>query len=83
MKKLIVMFVLTIMFITAGCGDSRIVDGKYCDTYGLVNKHETKCANVQYRVIKGNVFWGVILVNTIVAPIYFFGFSLYEPALLK
>jgi hypothetical protein len=34
---------------------------------------------VQYKTVVGNVIWGIILVETIIAPIYFFGFSLYEP----
>jgi len=62
-----------------GCGDTKIIDGIEYDTYGLINDDEKKNPNIQYEVIWGNVVWGAILVETIVAPIYFFGFSLWEP----
>ena len=29
--------------------------------------------------IVGNVVWSVLLVETVIAPIYFLGFSLFEP----
>jgi len=80
MKKIITMLLcVAFLFVASSCGEGRTVGGKYCDTYGLLNKHEVKCDNVQYRTIVGNVVWGIILVETVVAPIYFFGFSLYEP----
>lgn len=79
MKKIIVVM-LCIIFLTmsVGCGSSKVVNGKFCDTYGLLNK-ENKCHNVQYRTIVGNVIWGVIFFESIVIPVYLFGFSLYEP----
>jgi len=30
-------------------------------------------------MIWGNIIWGVILFVTVIAPIYFFGFSMFEP----
>jgi hypothetical protein len=65
-----------------GCGSSKVLDGNYCDTYGLLNR-EMKCENVQYKTVVGNVIWGVLLFETIIAPVYFFGFSLYEPVGVK
>lgn len=38
-----------------------------------------KNPDVAYRLIIGNIIWSCILVETIIAPIYFIGFSLYEP----
>lgn len=79
MKKLLAALICAVfLFTVAGCGDGQMVSGKYCDTYGLLNK-ETKCEGVEYKTIVGNVIWGIILVETVIAPIYFFGFSLYEP----
>jgi hypothetical protein len=81
MKKIIVTLVCMISLLVAsvGCGEGRAVNGKYCDTYGLLNKEELKCEGVQYKTIVGNVFWGIVFIETIFVPIYFFGFSLYEP----
>ncbi len=78
----------TIIIITTliGCGNSRIVNGKQRETIGLVNILvndssilEPKWPDVQYKMIMGNVIWGIILCETVVAPIYFFGFSMFEP----
>jgi hypothetical protein len=30
-------------------------------------------------MIIGNIVWSCILVETVIAPIYFLGFSVYEP----
>lgn len=83
MKKLIAVVMFVAMLGLVGCGSPRTVSGKYCDTYGLLNKDEAKCKGVRYRVITGNVIWGILLAETVVAPVYFFGFSLYEPVGLE
>jgi hypothetical protein len=46
MKKVIAML-LCVMFLFAvtGCADGQMANGKYCDSYGLLNK-ETKCEGV-------------------------------------
>jgi len=81
MKKLITLLIvvsLTIMPLY-GCGNTKVIDGVEYDTYGLVSKGETRNPNIKYKVIIGNIIWSCILVETIIAPIYFLGFSLYEP----
>lgn len=79
MKKLIAIIILIASLSLIGCGTDQTIQGKYCGTYGLFNRSDMKCSNVQYKVIGGNVFWAIALSATIVAPIYFLGFSLYEP----
>lgn len=49
------------------------------DSYGLLNKEEVRVDGVKYCTIVGNVLWGIILIKTIIAPVYFFGFSTMEP----
>ena len=80
MKRIIAicMVVIFALSVTA-CGDTKNIDGVTYDTYGLLNEDDNKNPSIKYEVIWGNVVWGVILVETIVAPIYFFGFSLFEP----
>ncbi len=80
MKKLIAQL-LIIMFLAVtltGCGDPKVIKGKEVPTYGMFNQ-EKKYDDVEYQVIVGNVIWGIILCETIIGPVYFFGFSLYEP----
>jgi len=72
--------VILFLFSTViGCSESRIFDGKVVETYGLINKSEVKVENVQYKLCVGNFIWGILLVETLIAPIYFFGFDIYEP----
>ncbi len=80
MRKLIAQILIVVMLSVSlmGCGDSKVIQGKEIGTYGLFNQDQ-KYEDVEYRVVIGNVVWGILLVETIVAPIYFFGFSLFEP----
>ena len=78
MKKLLCALMLS-MLLTTSCGDDQYIKGKYCPTYGFLNKDEVKCEGVQYKIIGGNIFWAIIFSETIVAPLYFFLFDLYEP----
>jgi len=68
-----------LLIVTTGCADRRTIDGVTYDTYGVLNKDEKKNEAVQYEVVWGNVVWGSILFSTVIAPVYFFGFSLWEP----
>ena len=80
MKRFIaVSLILMMCVMVSGCGNSRVIGGVEYDTYGLMNKDENRSPKIQYEVIWGNVFWGVIFAETLIAPIYFFGFSLFEP----
>ncbi|OGZ97606.1 MAG: hypothetical protein A3I44_02915 [Candidatus Sungbacteria bacterium RIFCSPLOWO2_02_FULL_51_17] len=62
-----------------GCGNTKVINGVEYDTYGLLNQNEKQNPNIQYELILGNLIWGVVLVETVIAPVYFFGFSLFEP----
>lgn len=44
-----------------------------------MNSELEKNKNIEYEVVWGNVIWGALLFETIIAPIYFFGFDLFEP----
>lgn len=84
MKKLlkngaIIAVCLIVLLSFSGCGDTMRIDGVEYDTYGLMNEDSKKNENVEYEVIWGNVIWGAVLFETIIGPIYFYGFSLFEP----
>ena len=81
MKKLIC--IILVGFTLIVCADEMTIDGVTYDTYGFLNKEENKDPNIKYEVSIGNVIWSCILVETIIAPIYFFGFSLLEPIGIK
>jgi len=80
--KMFVIFLIFLFVATTslyGCGDRKTIDGVTYGTYGLLNEGSKRNENIEYEVIWGNVVWSVILIETIVAPIYFLGFSLFEP----
>ena len=75
--------VLYIMTIAMSCADSKVIDGIKYDTYGLINKDDNKHPDIKYELVIGNIVWSCILVQTVIAPIYFLGFSIYEPVRKK
>lgn len=82
MKKHIAIIVSVLLLTSClyGCGQPRVINGKEYETIGLVdmlNGDKDPC--IKYRVSVGNVIWGAILFTTIVAPIYFYGFSCMNP----
>jgi len=84
MKKIIsIILIICFMFCFCSCGDPKFIDGKEYETYGLLNSNTAKNDDIQYELITGNVVWGIILIETVIAPIYFFGFSIYEPICKK
>jgi hypothetical protein len=84
MKKFIATFVLTAFtFLTVGCGQPKTIDGVTYDTYGFMNADTKKNPKIKYEISTGNVIWSVILFSSVVAPVYFIGFSLYNPIALN
>lgn len=79
MKKITICVIICICLFINGCGNPKIINGTYHETFGLFNKEEVKDPYVHYDIICGNVIWGCLLFETIIAPIYFFGFSMWEP----
>jgi hypothetical protein len=80
MKKKIAIIVLVVVSLAfSGCANTKVIDGVEYDTYGLLNKDEKKNEKIQYELVWGNIVWGAILFSSVVAPVYFYGFSMCEP----
>jgi len=79
LKKFVIAILIMSFVSVTGCGDTKRIDGITYDTYGLINKSEKRNPDIKYRLIIGNVVWSIILVETVLAPVYFIGFSMYEP----
>jgi hypothetical protein len=77
MRK-ITIIILLMCFLSA-CSSTKVIDGTEYDTYGLLNQSTKQNPNIEYEVVWGNVFWGIVLFETIITPIYFFGFDLFQP----
>jgi len=76
--KYVCALVLVAMLV-AGCGSPKVINGKQYETYGLLNADNVKDPNIRYEPSLGNIIWGIALIGTIAAPVYFFGFSLFNP----
>jgi len=80
MKKKIAIIVLVVVSLAfSGCANTKVIDGVEYDTYGLLSKDEKKNEKIQYELVWGNIVWGAILFSSVVAPVYFYGFSMWEP----
>ena len=83
MKIVIILMCVIFLLFTVACGSNKIIDGNEYETYGLINKDENRSPNIKYKPIWGNIIWGCLLADTLIAPIYFFGFSMFEPVEVK
>jgi hypothetical protein len=79
MKKRVIAAVAGLALALSACADSKTINGVTYEPYGLVTAGSKQNPNIKYNIVWGNVFWAVVLSETVVAPIYFVGWSLYEP----
>ena len=77
MKRLIGLLLVLCLF--TACSDDMVIDGVRYETYGFANQDEVKSPKVRYRLVFGNLVWSILLGETVVAPIYFIGWDLFEP----
>ncbi len=79
-KQIVSLGVILFLLVFCGCADTKIIDGVVYDTRGLIHKvTDDFNPDIEYHIVWGNMIWGVVLSASIVAPIYFFGFSMFEP----
>jgi hypothetical protein len=81
-KFLAVKLVVTLALLTTACGGAKI-NGVYYDSYGLANEQSHRNTNVVYEISAGSVLWGIVLSETIIAPVYIIGWDLYKPVAQK
>lgn len=84
MKKLIsIILIFTLSVLFFGCADSLTQNGKTYYSFGIVNEDAYRSDDVVYQVCFGNVFWSIVLIETVIFPIYVIGWSLWKPVRLK
>lgn len=80
MKKIISLVLVAVFsLMVMGCGQPKEIGNVKYDTYGFLNADTKKNPNVKYEISYGNLFWSIVLSGSIVFPVYFIGFSLYNP----
>lgn len=80
MKKL---FTTALMALSlAACSSNLTVENTKYESYGLLSpsKEDKK---VCYKANTGDVILGVLFIETVIAPIYIFGFDVFEPVAMK
>jgi hypothetical protein len=80
MKKMIASLMIALTL--AGCSQTINDPTRAYEPYGLLNE-EKRNENVCYETNVGDVILGIILVETIIAPVYIFGFDVKEPKRMK
>lgn len=85
MRAIAVVAILSVLLL--GCGKPQYLgqgaEKKFYPTHGLANEPSNKSRHVCYEISLGNVIWSIILIETIVFPIYFVGWSIWNPVRLK
>ena len=73
---------LLMLIINISCADSKTfeINGKQVtvEPYGWADL-DKKNKNIRYETNVGNVVWSILLCQTIVAPVVFTGWYLFEP----
>lgn len=72
-------FVIIAALLLSGCAQSKVICGVEYRPYGLLSADEDHNPKIKYEVVWGNVFWSIVFAETIIAPLYFGGFSLFQP----
>lgn len=86
MKQLLSIVLIFSVLLTS-CADTLEYtnsDGEQvvAESTGAFNKSK-RDPNVEYELCVGNVVWSIILVETLIAPLYFIGWSIMEPVSVK
>ena len=52
-------------------------------TVGIFSSASARSDHICYEVSIGNIIWSILLIETVVMPVYFVGWSLYNPVSVK
>ena len=83
MKTKIFALVLLVGLLFVSCAEDKTIDGVTYRPYGLLNEDTQKNPNINYEVSGWAVFSGIVFSETIIVPIYTFGYNLFEPVGIK
>lgn len=86
MKRFMAIVMITLML--SACGRPQTLTTsdnktKTYPTYGLLNEKTEKSDKVCYEISAGNLVMSILWVETVIAPVYFIGYSIYNPVSAK
>lgn len=76
MKIVTTLLIGSLLFLS-GCGEKKIC-GKEYSSYGLFTLGE-KDESIKYKFSFSSIFLSVVFSETLMVPVLFIGFALYEP----
>ena len=79
MKTKFLVLALLVGLLFTSCAEPKTIDGITYRPYGLLNETEQKNPNIKYEISGWAVASGIIFSETIIVPVYTFGFNLWEP----
>ena len=83
MKRLTGLLVALLFVISTGCAsDFKTADGRTYSSVGVITMNE-KNPCLKYRAVVGNVLLAAFFLPSVVLPVYFVGFSMWEPYSVK
>jgi hypothetical protein len=80
--RVIIAYCIAAMLLTA-CGQTLTVERKTYPTYGFANSDTSKSKDVCYEASFGNIVLSILLIETVIAPVYFIGWDIMNPVRLK
>ena len=75
--------IIATALISTGCAKSTYLNQVEYQPYGLLNESTRKNPKVQYEVPVSNLIIGIVLMETVIVPIYIIGYDLYAPVKLR
>lgn len=78
MKRAIMMCVAASLLL-GGCAQPKTICGVQYQSYGFLNSDDLRNPDVQYKVSIGSLVLAIIFFETVIVPIYVFGFDIMEP----
>jgi thioredoxin-related protein len=80
MKKILLSIVIALSLSLTACGaDEKKIDNVMYQPYGIVNEDAIKDSNIIYEMSYWLIFWSIVFSETLVVPIYFIGWDLWQP----
>lgn len=76
MKSISIILIVSILLVS--CAQNKICNGVEYEPCGVFTQDEKK-KDVEYKRKASSVILGILFFETIIVPIYLFGFKLYEP----
>jgi len=83
MKTKILLLVLLVGLLFVSCAEDKTIDGVTYRPYGLLNEDTQKNPDINYEISGWAVCSGIVFSETIIVPVYTFGYNLWEPVSKK